>query len=168
VNIAHRLHPYYIQRIQYVTETVEKGSLAEFCHWINAHPQMIRQGTDALKACCFAASEIAGAWMERDFNQQETYPGDCTDPLRPHFHTLSSRLGSFWLLFHIAFPPPATPLTTKQHPIFFITNEAAIPIYILNHDNPHGTVYHKYRQAVSQWWPTHWTVRLPTTSDRWY
>jgi hypothetical protein len=118
-NNAHTLHPYYIQRTQYVAETVEKGSLAEFCHWINAHPQMIRQGTDATKACCFAASEIAGAWMECDFNQQETYPGDCTDPLLPRFHTLSSRLPSFLSLFHIEFPPTCYPANRQATTYIF-------------------------------------------------
>jgi len=69
-NIAHRLHSYHIQRKQYA-ETVEWGSWLGLCHWINAHPQMIRQGTDALQACYFEASGREGAWMEYDFNQQQ-------------------------------------------------------------------------------------------------
>jgi hypothetical protein len=52
-------------------ETMEWGSWLELCRWINAHPQMTRQGTEALQACCLEASGIADACMECDFNQQQ-------------------------------------------------------------------------------------------------
>jgi hypothetical protein len=68
-----------ILRIHYA-ETVEKGSWLEFRHWINAHLYLIRKGKAAPQACCFEVSQVARAWREYDFNQQETYPDDCTEP----------------------------------------------------------------------------------------
>jgi len=35
------LHPFYIQRIQYL-EPADVGSRLDFCHWINSNPHMIR------------------------------------------------------------------------------------------------------------------------------
>jgi len=45
--------------------------------------------------------------------------------------------------------------------------------HLWDYDNPHGTVESTYQRRFSvnvwcHWWPTHWSVHFPTTSDRWY
>ena len=53
----------------------------------------VYKSNDALQACCFEVTWIAGAWRERDFNQkQATYPGGRIDPPPSPLYKLEDRL----------------------------------------------------------------------------